>query len=452
MEYVKRLSNINTNLKINSFFFKLQVAPDHQDVKNVLNSFTETLKNPCVSFFGNVNIGSDLNINELMNAYNCVVLAYGSHSENYLNIPGEKNFDNLISAKDFVSWYNGLPDSENLRVNLNCKKAIIIGAGNVAIDIARILLSPVEKLEKTDITAKSIELIKTTNKIEHISIVARRGILNAAFTIKELRELTKIESIDCRIDLKHFEDIARLSNKLSRPRKRLTEFMFNIANKPINANSNKILELVFLKSPLEIVGELDSKNDRPKVTGVKFKNNKYDFDFTRTDVKLDSEDALNALPVVEDSQQQVETISTDLVVRSIGFKNINIDKDIPFDKKTGTIPNENGKVIGKDGLYCTGWIKRGPRGVIVDTTTDANETAKKIAFDLKNSETSLKEGSNQIIEILKNRNVRFVDKQGWSRIDKEEIKRGKLIGKPREKFQKIEEMLKVALNDQFLFL
>lgn len=382
-----------------------------------------------------------------MNAYNCVVLAYGSHSENYLNIPGEKNFDNLISAKDFVSWYNGLPDSENLRVNLNCKKAIIIGAGNVAIDIARILLSPVEKLEKTDITAKSIELIKTTNKIEHISIVARRGILNAAFTIKELRELTKIESIDCRIDLKHFEDIARLSNKLSRPRKRLTEFMFNIANKPINANSNKILELVFLKSPLEIVGELDSKNDRPKVTGVKFKNNKYDFDFTRTDVKLDSEDALNALPVVEDSQQQVETISTDLVVRSIGFKNINIDKDIPFDKKTGTIPNENGKVIGKDGLYCTGWIKRGPRGVIVDTTTDANETAKKIAFDLKNSETSLKEGSNQIIEILKNRNVRFVDKQGWSRIDKEEIKRGKLIGKPREKFQKIEEMLKVALND-----
>ncbi len=104
-------------------------------------------------------------------------------------------------------------------------------------------------------------------------------------------------------------------------------------------------------------------------------------------------------------------------------------------------------MIGKDGLYCTGWIKRGPRGVIVDTTTDANETAKKIAFDLKNSETSLKEGTNQIVEILKNRNVRFVDKQGWSRIDKEEIKRGKLIGKPREKFQKIEEMLKVALND-----
>lgn len=382
-----------------------------------------------------------------MNAYNCVVLAYGSHSENYLNIPGEKSFDNLISAKDFVSWYNGLPDSENLRVNLNCKKAIIIGAGNVAIDIARILLSPVEKLEKTDITAKSIELIKTTNKIEQISIVARRGILNAAFTIKELRELTKIESIDCRIDLKHFQDIARISNKLSRPRKRLTEFMFNIANKPINTNCNKILELVFLKTPLEIIGELDSKNDRPTVTGVKFKNNKYDFDFTRTDVKLDSEDALNALPVVEDSQQQIETISTDLVVRSIGFKNINIDKDIPFDKKTGTIPNENGKVIGKDGLYCTGWIKRGPRGVIVDTTTDANETAKKIAFDLKNSETSLKEGTNQIVEILKNRNVRFVDKQGWSRIDKEEIKRGKLIGKPREKFQKIEEMLKVALND-----
>lgn len=418
------------------------MAPDHQDVKNVLNSFTETLRNPAVKFFGNVSIGSDLKICELMKAYNCVVLAYGSHGENYLNIPGEKSFQNFLSAKDFVSWYNGLPETENLKVDLNCRNAIIIGAGNVAIDIARILLSPVEKLEKTDITAKAIDLIKSTNKIENVTIVARRGILNAAFTIKELRELTKIESIDCRIDPKHFEDIHvdRILSKLARPRKRITEFMFNLANKPENANSNKKLNLVFLKTPVEILG-----NDSV-VSGVRFKNNKYKFDFTRSDIKLDSEDTLNALPVVEDTNKSDEVMQANLVIRSIGFKNINIDPEIPFDKKTGTVANENGKVIGKEGLYCTGWIKRGPRGVIVDTTTDANETAKKICTDLTSqlSESSPRGGSEEIVHLLEERKVKFVDKEGWSRIDKEEIRRGKLIGKPREKFQKIEEMLEIA--------
>lgn len=380
-----------------------------------------------------------------MNAYNCVVLAYGSHGENYLNIPGEKSFNNFISAKDFVSWYNGLPDSENLKVDLSCKRAIIIGAGNVAIDIARILLSPVEKLEKTDITAKSIDLIKKTNTIENVSIVARRGVLNAAFTIKELRELTKIESIDCVIDPKNFEDIdiARTLGKLSRPRKRITEFMFNLSNKKTANSSNKKVNLVFLKTPKEILGQ--SGVEKPVVTGVKFKSNKYDFDFTRSDIKLDTEEALNAIPVVPDSEQDFEIMPGDLIIRSIGFKNVNIDKDIPFDKKTGTVSNEHGKVIGKEGLYCTGWIKRGPRGVIVDTTTDALETAKKICTDL-NTLSGEKEGAKQITQLLSERNVRFVDKDGWSKIDQEEIKRGKLKGKPREKFQKIEEMLDVALR------
>jgi len=338
-----------------------------------------------------------------------------------------------------------LPDSENLKVDLSCKRAIIIGAGNVAIDIARILLSPVEKLEKTDITAKSIDLIKKTNTIENVSIVARRGVLNAAFTIKELRELTKIESIDCVIDPKNFEDIdiARTLGKLSRPRKRITEFMFNLSNKKTANSSKKKVNLVFLKTPIEILGQ--SGVEKPVVTGVKFKSNKYDFDFTRSDIKLDTEEALNAIPVVPDSEQDFEIMPGDLIIRSIGFKNVNIDKDIPFDKKTGTVSNEHGKVIGKEGLYCTGWIKRGPRGVIVDTTTDALETAKKICTDL-NTLSGEKEGANQITQLLNERKVRFVDKDGWSKIDQEEIKRGKLRGKPREKFQKIEEMLDVALR------
>lgn len=424
------------------------VAPDHQDVKNVINSFMETIKKENVNFYGNVSIGNDLKVNELLSSYDSVVLAYGSHSENYLNIPGEKTFGNLISARDFVSWYNGLPQSENIRLNLKGKRAVIIGAGNVAIDIARLLLSPVEKLAQTDISAKSLEVFRNENNIEHVSIVARRGILNAAFTLKELRELTKIDSTSCRIDLEQLSQInvTKILNKLSRPRKRIVEYMYNIATKSqsVESDNKKRIEFVFMRTPTEIVGA--SSGDK-NVTGVKFKVSRYNEDFNRNDIKLDTEEALNSLSIIDDPSKAIETLPADLVIRSIGFKNVNIDEDIPFDKKHGVVSNQCGKVIGKQGLYCTGWIKRGPRGVIVDTTTDAYETAKKLCNDLTTSQpaNSSKKGSEQILELLKSRNIQVVDKLGWMRIDQEEVRRGKENGKPREKFQNIQEMLKVAL-------
>jgi adrenodoxin-NADP+ reductase len=209
------------------------VAPDHQDVKNVINSFTETLRSPNVQFYGNINIGQDLKTNELMQAYDCVVLAYGSLSENYLNIPGEKSYENFISAKDFVGWYNGFPENENFKINLKCKSALIIGAGNVALDIARILLSPIDKLKQTDITDSSLEKIKNENQIENVTIVARRGILNAAFTLKELREITKLETIDTIFDVDDFKSINvdGLLTKFARPRRRLTEYMSKLVKK-----------------------------------------------------------------------------------------------------------------------------------------------------------------------------------------------------------------------------
>lgn len=428
------------------------VAPDHQDVKNVIHSFTDTLRNKNVNFFGNVSIGKDLKINELLEAYNSVILAYGSLGENYLNIPGEKDFKNLISAKDIVSLYNGLPQSEDIKIDLSGKNAVIIGAGNVAIDIARILVCPIEKLAQTDISPKALDLFKNKNNIEHVSIVARRGILNAAFTLKELRELTKIESVKCKIDLEYFKqvNIDTILDKLARPRKRITEYMYNIA-KQSNTESTtiknkKTIEFKFLKTPIEILG--GNANDAGQVSGVRFKQNKYKFDFTSPGLKLDSEEALNSIPVVEEQNHEsgIEITPADLVVRSIGYRNVNIDSEIPFDKKQGVVLNDKGKVIGKEGLYCTGWIKRGPRGVIVDTTTDAYETAQKLCLDLVNSNLNEKSGTEQIKSILSERNVRFVDKQGWIRIDEEELKRGKENGKPREKFQSIDEMLKVAFD------
>lgn len=430
------------------------VAPDHQDVKNVINSFTETLKHKNVNFFGNVNIGSDLKIEDLLNAYNAVVLAYGSHSENYLNIKGEKDFENLVSAKDIVSLYNGLPDSERIKLDITGRNAVIIGAGNVAIDIARILLSPIDKLAQTDISAKTLDLFKEKRKIENVTIVARRGVLNAAFTLKELRELTKIESIQCKIDLKQFQDINidHILNKLARPRKRITEYMYNLAKSSSslpNDFNKKTINFMFLRTPVEILGNniVNSK----QVSGVKFKVNKYAVDFTSKDLKLDTEEALNALKVIDDNEKTIENIPADLVVRSIGYKNVNIDDSVPFDKKLGVVLNQRGKVVGKDGLYCTGWIKRGPRGVIVDTTSDAYETAHQLCNDLvkldsSNQELQNKAGTVKILNLLKERNVRVVDKVGWNKIDEEEKRRGKEVGKPREKFQSIDEMLSIALK------
>lgn len=425
------------------------VAPDHQDVKNVINSFSETLRHKNVNFFGNVNIGVDLKINELLNIYNSVILAYGSLGENYLNVPGEKEFSNLISAKDIVSLYNGLPHSENLKLDLSGKNAIIIGAGNVAIDIARMLVSPVEKLAQTDISANALELFKKTNKVEHVSIVARRGILNAAFTLKELRELTKIQTVQCKFDMEDFREIniESILNKLARPRKRITEYMYNLAKQSDQekSTSKKVIEFKFLKTPVEILG--GNANNRLQVSGVKFKQNKYNFDFNQPSANLDTEESLNSIPVIEDKSKDVEVMPADLVIKSIGYKNVSIDSDIPFDKKAGVVLNDKGKVKGKDGLYCTGWIKRGPRGVIVDTTTDALETAQKLCMDLENLPDGSKQGTEQTVRILKDRNVKFVDKKGWLRIDEEEIRRGKEVGKPREKFQNIDDMLKIALGN-----
>lgn len=446
------LKNLNSSNVTIDVFEKLPVpfglvrygvAPDHQDVKNVINSFTETLKNKQVNFFGNVSIGTDLKISELLDAYNSVVLAYGSMGDNYLNIPGEKEFSNVISARDIVSLYNGLPSSEKLNIDLNGQQAVIIGAGNVAIDVARMLVSPIEKLAQTDISSFALDLFKTKNKIEHVSIVARRGVLNAAFTLKELRELTKLESVECRLNAENFSDLNldELLTKLARPRKRITEFLYNLSKQSKSSTPKKVIELQFLKSPLEILG-----NENKQVNGVKFKNNKYDFDFNNLNANFDSDEKLNSIPIIEDSTKNVDLMPCSLLVKSIGYKNVSIDSEIPFDKKSGVVLNDKGKVIGKDGLYCTGWIKRGPRGVIVDTTSDAYETAQKLYADLT-AICAEKPGGEKISEILKERNVRFVDKAGWDRIDQAEIKRGKEIGKPREKLQSIDEMLKVALEN-----
>jgi adrenodoxin-NADP+ reductase len=286
--------------------------------------------------------------------------------------------------------------------------------------------------------------------------VARRGVLNAAFTLKELRELTKIEAAHCRIDLAHFDhiNITGLLDRLSRPRRRLTEYMHSIAkNSPTLTesvkNKKKIIDIQFHRTPVEIV--LDNEQSQ-NVRAVKFQVSQYDLNqINEPGRKFDTEEALNSLRMIK--TDSVELQPAELVVRSIGYKNVSIDEaSVPFDKKQGVVPNERGRVLGRHGLYCTGWIKRGPRGVIVDTTSDAHETADQLCSDITaglsssdaKKQLDQKPGSDAVLAMLQQRGVRFVDKTGWSKIDAEERRRGALVGKPREKISSVAEMLKIA--------
>lgn len=264
----------------------------------------------------------------------------------------------MFSARDLVSWYNGLPNehSKNFSIDFKGKKrAVIIGAGNVALDIARILVSTPSKLAQTDISEQALDILRRYNTIERVSIVARRGVLNASFTLKELRELSKIDpSVSCNFDQEQFETINldSILGKMARPRRRITEFMASLAKqqKSNEATSKKVIEFLFLKTPVEIIGE--SKEDGTPLNGVKFLSNRYNVDFSNPNLKLDTEEALNELPIIEDVTKPAVILPTDLVIRSIGYKNVSIDSDIPFDKKAGVVPNKQGRVLDTKGNIC----------------------------------------------------------------------------------------------------
>jgi len=400
------------------------VAPDHADVKNVISTFTQTANNDRCRFFGNVEIGKDVSISELRKVYDAVALSYGAATDRDLNIPGE-DLNGVIPARRFVGWYNGTPEDRDLNVDLNrSDTAVIIGQGNVALDIARILISPHEVLNKTDITDFSLRS-RASSKIKNVFIVGRRGPLQVAFTIKELREITKLKSCATHIDGNGKEQLKLVKDCMQvvpRSRKRLTELLIKTAEEE-KENEHFNINLLFLQSPLEIVSD-QSRN----VKSIRFAQNKL------------------IGPLGENQQVEVDTtrdlveIPCGLVVKSIGYKSICIDDTLPFDHKRGIIPSTNGRVNGEDKLYCSGWLSTGPTGVIATTMNVAFETGKVIVEDLS-KEKIYKGGTFE--SIIENKNLNVVSFSDWEKLNRFEIDAGHLVGKPREKLTNIEEMFKV---------
>nr|XP_014345306.1 PREDICTED: NADPH:adrenodoxin oxidoreductase, mitochondrial isoform X1 [Latimeria chalumnae] len=404
------------------------VAPDHPEVKNVINNFTQTAHNDRFSFYGNVTIGKDVTVEDLKQAYHAVILSYGAEDNRTLGIPGEE-LPGVYSAKAFVGWYNGLPEYKDLNPDLSSETAVILGQGNVALDIARILLSPVDYLKKTDITESSLAAI-AASKVRKVFIVGRRGPLQVAFTIKELREMINLTDTKPVFNSADFEGFSDIIKDFPRPRKRLTELMLKVASAPPagKARAVKEWELTFFRSPLEIL----PSEGQNQAAGIRFVINRLE----------GSGESAEAVPTNE-----FEDKECGLILSSIGYKSLAIDHSVPFDVKRGIIPNNLGRILNAPGLYCSGWVKRGPTGVIISTMNDSFETAHCLLEDIQSGEldtSAAKEGSRIVQNLLQQRGVRPVSFSDWEKINAVEMARGNQAGKPREKLLDVQEMLQVV--------
>uniref|UniRef100_A0A667ZH04 NADPH:adrenodoxin oxidoreductase, mitochondrial n=1 Tax=Myripristis murdjan TaxID=586833 RepID=A0A667ZH04_9TELE len=408
------------------------VAPDHPEVKNVINTFTQTAQHSRCSFYGNVNVGTDVSVKELQQAYHAVVLSYGAEGNRRMGVPGE-DLAGVHAAKDFVGWYNGLPDNRKV-FGLSTILFFILGQGNVALDVARILLSPMDMLKKTDITQPALDLL-AESRIRRVLIVGRRGPMQIACTIKEVREMVNLPDTRPEMVAADFKGIAEAVKEVPRPRKRLTELLLKTAldvptekEQEKRSKASRVWGFRFFRSPVEVL----PAPDLSRAAAIRLAVNRLE----------GSGEGASAVPTGE-----VEDVPCGLVISSIGYKSLPIDPLLPFDSRKAIVPNTMGRVQKTAGVYCSGWLKTGPTGVIGTTMNNSFDTARALLEDMDSGAldvSSAKPGSQGVTPLLEKRGVKPVEFSDWEKIDNEEIKRGVAMGKPREKLLSVDEMLHVA--------
>ena len=380
-----------------------------------------------------MNVGNDIPLAELRAQYDAVLFAYGASKDRELNIAGEK-LEGIYSARAFVGWYNGLPEYASLSPALESgDRAVIIGQGNVALDVARILLSGVDRLRKTDISEQALDQL-SRSRIKNVSITGRRGPMQAPFTIKEVRELMQLPDVNfLPIDTSLLPDEKKIT--LPRTKKRMTELFKKHAatrDKVEAASRSRSVAFDFFRDPVAFLPD-ESWNGR--LSSILF---------CRT-VLNPNHDPFHSRASIVATQAPFE-VDANVAFRSIGYKAEPLkgmsDLGIAFDEKKGIIPNLGGRVLrGNDhipGLYCSGWVKRGPTGVIATTMEDGFATAESVAEDWQG-----KAGGKPGFEALKSRLPGATTFQDWMKIDAAERERGRAVGKEREKFKSISEMLNV---------
>jgi ferredoxin/flavodoxin---NADP+ reductase len=399
------------------------VAPDHPKIKSISKQFEKTAEDPRFRFFGNVVLGEHIESNELAEHYDAVIYAVGAQSDRALNIPGE-DLPGSIAAVDFVGWYNAHPNFEQATPDLSGARAVVIGNGNVALDVARILITDPDVLATTDIADHALDSLRPRG-VEEVVIIGRRGPLQTAFTTLELRELADLEGVDVIVDPAQLEGItdedAAAVGKVCK--QNINALRGYAGREPRPGHRRMVFR--FLTSPIEIKGD-----DRVEsiVLG-------------RNELVTDEGGRVAA----KDTGER-EELPAQLVVRSVGYRGVPTP-GLPFDDKSATIPNTGGRVEGSRNEYVVGWIKRGPTGVIGTNKKDSQDTVDTLMDDLAGADGLADfpdDHADKLADWLASRQPKLVTSAHWEIIDRFERAAGEPHGRPRVKLPNLAELLRIS--------
>jgi len=405
------------------------VAPDHPNIKAVSRVYERTAAHPEFRFYGNVHYGADLTRADLAARYHAVIYAVGAQTDRRMGIPGE-DLSGSFAATEFVAWYNGHPDYRDREFDLSAERAVVIGNGNVAADVARMLALTRDELATTDVADHALDVLAESD-VREIVVLGRRGPAQAAFTNPELLELGAMTDADVYVDPRDVA-IDPLSSRwlesdaAGATSRKNVEILTGYADRERGAKPRRIV-LRFLVSPVEILGE-------ERVEGIRICRNEL----------RDQEGGLRAC-----ATERTEELDCGIVFRSIGYRGIPLE-GVPFDERSGTVPNELGRVLEggepRQGEYAVGWIKRGPTGIIGTNKRDAQETVDALLEDLDAGRLAepADPARDSLEELLAERKPEHVTYAGWEAIDRYERAAGEPQGRPRIKLTTADELLDAA--------
>ena len=397
------------------------VAPDHPKIKSVSRTFEKTSEDARFRFFGNIAVGEHVSADELSERYDAVIYAVGTQSDRALGIPGEE-LPGSVAAVDFVGWYNAHPHFTEMAPDISTGRAVVIGNGNVAIDVARILVTDPDVLAETDIADHALDALHDRGVAE-VVIVGRRGPLEGAFTTLELRELGELDGVDVIVDPADLasisdDDAAAAGKTVAANVKVLREYSTRAPR-----DGMRRIVFRFFTSPVEIRGA-------ERIEEIVLGRNELVTEGERT--------------VARDTGDR-ETMPAQLVVRAVGYRGVAIP-GLPFDERAGTIPNEHGRISDRERDYVTGWIKRGPSGVIGTNKKDSQDTVDTLLAELASAQLPElgPDYAEELVSWLLERQPLLISDDHWQAIDAHERSLGEPHGRPRRKLASVADLLRIA--------
>lgn len=391
------------------------VAPDHPEKKLVETVFEHVAARPGFRFYGNIRIGTHVQTTELAEWYDAVIYAHGTAGDTRMNIQGE-DLPGCLAAREFVAWYNGHPDYRDLDIDLSHERAVIIGNGNVALDIARILTTAPDSLAVTDVADHALEALRGS-RIREVVLLGRRGPMHGAFNNPELEELGELPDVSVAIE---YAEEHQTTTSLTPNTLRKLSTIDRYIQRPTTSSQKRVV-LRFLTSPVQILGDI-----RTRAIVV-----------ARNRLAPDADGVLRAEPTDDH-----DVIEAGLVLRAIGYSGVALG-GLPFDEPSARIPNVNGRVPGIPGTYVTGWIKRGPRGIIGTNKKCARDTVRALIDDADNG-VLVTEGTldgNTVRGMLHQRQPNLVEQNDWLRLNAIERETGRAVKRPRIKMHWTEDAL-----------